>query len=59
MKMTDEERQHLLHMLKVLKVTDRPLACLGCGFEHGCSVRGCQVIEKAAALVAAAGKEPK
>ena len=57
MKMNDDERQHLLHMLKVLKVEARPFACLGCGFEHGCSTQGCQVIEKAAAIVAAAGEK--
>ena len=59
MNMTEEERQHLLHMLKILAVEDRPCACLGCGFEHGCSTQGCQAIKKAAAIVAAAGKEQK
>ena len=24
------------------------LTCLGCGFEHNCSVHGCQIITKAA-----------
>ena len=30
--------------LRALAIERRPEACLGCGFEHGCSVHGCAVI---------------
>ena len=33
--------------LRALAIERRPEACLGCGFEHGCSVHGCAVIHAA------------
>lgn len=33
--------------LKILAIKRRPEACLGCGFEHNCSVNGCRVINQA------------
>ena len=39
--------------LRTLAIERRPEACLGCGFEHGCSVHGCAVIHAAAARLAA------
>ena len=33
--------------LRTLAIERRPEACLGCGFEHGCSVHGCAVIHAA------------
>lgn len=33
--------------LRRCAIERRPEACLGCGFEHGCSVHGCAVIKKA------------
>lgn len=34
----------LLKQAEVLAVERRPEACLGCGFEHSCSLHGCAVI---------------
>ena len=39
--------------LRALAIERRPEACLGCGFEHGCSVHGCAVIHAAAERLAA------
>jgi len=35
----------LLRQAEVLAVERRPEACLGCGFEHSCSLHGCAVIK--------------
>lgn len=48
--------------LRTLAIERRPEACLGCGFEHGCSVHGCAVIHAAAERLAAyeeTGLEPE
>lgn len=37
----------MLHQLGVLAIERRPEACLGCGFEHKCSISGCAVINEA------------
>lgn len=39
--------------LRIVSIERRPEACLGCGFEHGCSVHGCAVIRAAYAKLAA------
>lgn len=39
--------------LRALAIERRPEACLGCGFEHGCSVHGCAVIHAAVNRLAA------
>lgn len=36
-----------LKQLRRVAIERRPEACLGCGFEHGCSVHGCAVIRRA------------
>lgn len=41
----------LIRQLKIIAVERRPEACLGCGFEHSCSVRGCAVINRAVELL--------
>lgn len=38
----------LLQALARLRVETASLACLGCGYEHNCSVRGCQILREAA-----------
>ena len=38
----------LLEALARLRVETGSLACLGCGYEHNCSVRGCQILREAA-----------
>lgn len=38
----------LLQALVRLRVETGSLACLGCGYEHNCSVRGCQILREAA-----------
>ena len=35
----------LLKQAEILSLERRPEACLGCGFEHSCSVQGCAVIK--------------
>ena len=39
----------LLEALARLRVETGSLACLGCGYEHNCSVHGCQLLREAAA----------
>ena len=43
--MRDED---LLAALRRLKVETGSIACLGCGYEHNCSVRGCRIMRVAA-----------
>lgn len=40
-------KAELLKALKNLKVQTGSLACLGCGYEHGCSTKGCAIIRAA------------
>lgn len=40
-------KAELLKALKNLKVQTGSLACLGCGYEHGCFTSGCAIIRKA------------
>lgn len=42
--MTNEE---LIQALEHLKVQTGSLACLGCGHEHNCSTKGCQILREA------------
>lgn len=41
-------REELLRALRRLAVETGSLACLGCGYEHNCSIHGCAVIRQAA-----------
>ena len=43
--MRDED---LLAALRRLKVKTGSIACLGCGYEHNCSVHGCRIMRLAA-----------
>lgn len=45
------ERNKLVKALKRLKVETGSLACLGCGYEHGCSVHGCAILREAETLI--------
>lgn len=38
----------LIHALNRLKVQTGSLACLGCGYEHNCSAKGCRILREAA-----------
>lgn len=38
---------NLVTALRHMAVQTGSLACLGCGFEHGCSVHGCAILRKA------------
>lgn len=40
-------REELLRALRRLAVETGSLACLGCGYEHNCSIHGCAVIREA------------
>lgn len=39
--------QGIIKQLKQLAVENRPYACIGCGYEHNCSIHGCAVIKLA------------
>lgn len=47
-----DKMHDLAKQLRRLAIEHRPEACLGCCFEHGCSVHGCAVIKRAAATLA-------
>ena len=38
----------LIAALRRLKVQTGSIACLGCGYEHNCSVHGCHIMRVAA-----------
>ena len=40
--------QELIDALRRMQAETGSLACLGCGYEHGCSVHGCAVLKEAA-----------
>lgn len=40
--------ENLLAALRRLKVETGSLVCLGCGYEHNCSVHGCHIMQIAA-----------
>lgn len=51
-------RKELLCALRRLAVETGSLACLGCGHEHNCSIRGCAIIREAVdAIQRQAGKD--
>ena len=37
----------LIQALNRLKVQTGSLACLGCGYEHNCSTKGCRILREA------------
>lgn len=39
--------ESMLRQLRRLAVERRPEACVGCGFEYGCSIHGCRVVKAA------------
>lgn len=47
----------MIKQLHRLSIERRPEACLGCGLEHGCSVHGCTVINRAVELLEAEAKQ--
>lgn len=42
-----EECAELIQALNRLKVQTGSLACLGCGYEHNCSTKGCRILREA------------
>ena len=42
-----EECAELIQALNRLKVQTGSLACLGCGYEHNCSTKGCRIMREA------------
>ena len=40
-----------IHALRRLSVETGSLACLGCGYEHKCTISGCAIIRSAIALL--------
>ena len=43
--------EELLKALARLRVETGSLACLGCGYEHNCSTKGCRILREAADLI--------
>lgn len=41
------KREELIQALDRLKVQTGSLACLGCGYEHTCTTKGCQILREA------------
>lgn len=41
------KREELIQALDRLKVQTGSLACLGCGYEHNCSAKGCRILREA------------
>ena len=39
-------REALLAALRRMQVETGSLACLGCGYEHNCSIHGCAIIRE-------------
>ena len=44
--------EDMMRQLRILEIERRPEACLGCGYEHNCSVHGCAVIQDAITAMA-------
>ena len=42
-----EECAELIQALNRLKVQTGSLACLGCGYEHNCTTKGCRIMREA------------
>lgn len=40
--------QEIIRALRRLQVETGSLACLGCGYEHSCSTKGCAILRQAA-----------
>lgn len=49
------ERKDVIAALRRLRVQTGSLACLGCGYEQSCGVRGCAILRAAADLLERAG----
>ncbi|MDE7261383.1 MAG: hypothetical protein K2N78_04890, partial [Oscillospiraceae bacterium] len=41
------KREELIRALRHMAAETGSLACLGCGYEHSCSIRGCAIIKEA------------
>lgn len=41
------QKNNLIAALEKLKVQTGSLACLGCGYEHNCTTKGCAIIRSA------------
>ena len=42
-----EECAELIQALNRLKVQTGSLVCLGCGYEHNCTTKGCRIMREA------------
>ena len=42
-----EECAELIQALNRLKVQTGSLTCLGCGYEHNCTTKGCRILREA------------
>lgn len=51
------KREELIQALDRLKVQTGSLACLGCGYEHNCSAKGCRILREAAEQLSTSKEE--
>ena len=42
------EHKELTTQLRRISVETGSLVCLGCGYEHNCTIKGCQILREAA-----------
>ena len=45
--------EDLVNALRAIKVETGSLACMGCGYEHGCGIHGCALIGEAVKVLRA------
>lgn len=45
------KNDEILRALRRIKVSTGSLVCLGCGYEHNCSIHGCRILREAAGLI--------
>lgn len=49
----------IVSALKRLKVETGSIVCLGCGYEHNCSTKGCRILREAADAIEELSRENK
>lgn len=47
----DMEHKELAEELKRMSVNTGGLMCMGCGYEHNCSIHGCAILKRAVEVI--------
>lgn len=53
------EVNKLVELLRKVKIETGSMACLGCGYEHNCSLHGCAILREAADQLERQAKEER